>query len=233
MAIDNRSREELVAENRELRFRLEEAEETLQAIQSGAVDAIVVFAPEGEQIFTLKGADHSYRVLVETMTEGAATMATDGTILYCNRHLATMLHVPLEKLFGSTFSSYVLPADLPRLASCLGRCTDDLDKDEITLITDQGNRIPVLFSCCSVDLSGTRGVGVVLTDISAQKSMEEELRTLNEELEQRVTERTAELVTKNTELEKMNRIFVGRELRMAELKKQIKDLESHSRAVVD
>lgn len=233
MAADDRSREELVAENRELRFHLEEAEETLQAIRSGAVDAIVVSAPEGEQIFTLKGADHSYRVLVETMTEGAATMASDSVIRYCNRYLATMLQVPLERLIGSTFSSYVVPADLPRLTSCLGKCVNEFGREEITLITDQGNRIPVLFSCCSVDLSGTRGVGVVLTDISAQKNMEEELRALNEELERRVTERTAELVKKNADLEKLNRIFVGRELRMAELKKQIKEMESHARGEVD
>jgi len=54
---------------------------------------------------------------------------------------------------------------------------------------------------------------------------EKELRTLNEQLEQRVRERTAELAVKNAELEKMNKIFVGRELRMMELKERIRELE--------
>jgi C4-dicarboxylate-specific signal transduction histidine kinase len=62
-------------------------------------------------------------------------------------------------------------------------------------------------------------------DITERKMAEESLNRLNEELEQRVQERTAELAAKNAELERMNRIFVGRELRMIELKGQIRELE--------
>ena len=71
------------------------------AIGSGGVDALVVSRPEGERIFSLQGADHPYRVLVETMNEGAATLAPDGTIVYGNGCLARMLKVPLEKLIGT------------------------------------------------------------------------------------------------------------------------------------
>lgn len=39
----------------ELQKRLAEAEDTLNAIRSGAVDALVVRTPQGEQLFTLKG----------------------------------------------------------------------------------------------------------------------------------------------------------------------------------
>jgi uncharacterized protein involved in exopolysaccharide biosynthesis len=48
---------------------------------------------------------------------------------------------------------------------------------------------------------------------------------LTEELEQWVKERTQELGEKNAELERMNRLFVGREPRMVELKERIKELE--------
>jgi hypothetical protein len=51
----------------------------------------------------------------------------------------------------------------------------------------------------------------------------------NEELEQRVKERAAELEEKNAELYKMNRLFVGRELRMVELKERIRELEGQTR----
>ena len=101
MTTANRSREGLLAEIEELRFRLAEAEDTLRAIGSGEVDAFVVSGPDGEQVFTLKGAEQPYRVLVETMNEGAATLAADGTILYCNNRLAVMLQVPLENLMGT------------------------------------------------------------------------------------------------------------------------------------
>jgi GAF domain-containing protein len=45
-------------------------------------------------------------------------------------------------------------------------------------------------------------------------------------LEERVKERTAELGKKMAEIERLNRLFVGRELRIKELKEKIKELES-------
>lgn len=60
---------------------------------------------------------------------------------------------------------------------------------------------------------------------NTDKKREEELKRLNEELEQRVKQRTAELEEKNAELQRMNRLFLGRKLRMAELKERIRALE--------
>ena len=58
-----------------LRARLEESEELKRAIVEGDLDALVISGPEGELVFTLDSADHAYRVLVETMNEGTATLA--------------------------------------------------------------------------------------------------------------------------------------------------------------
>ena len=56
---------------RDLQARLEEAEETLRALRNGEVDAIIAEGPEGDRVYTLKGADEAYRVVVEEMGEGA------------------------------------------------------------------------------------------------------------------------------------------------------------------
>lgn len=68
------------------------------------------------------------------------------------------------------------------------------------------------------NIIGLRGTAQNVTE---KKLAQEKLQKLNEELEQRVQKRTAELAAKNEELERLNSLFVGRELRMAELKKKI------------
>src|SRR5689334_23428134 len=75
----------------EMQTRLIEAEDTLNAIRNGTVDALVVRTPRGEQLFTLKGADQTYRVLVEGMNEGALTVRR-GIISYCNNRFRSEEH---------------------------------------------------------------------------------------------------------------------------------------------
>ena len=65
----------------------------------------------------------------------------------------------------------------------------------------------------------------IFNDVTGRVQAEAELQQLNEELEQRVIERTAELKENNKDLERMVKAFTGREIRMAELKGIIKDLE--------
>ena len=55
--IEMRSRAQLLGEIEDLRTRLDEAEQTLQAIRSGEVDALLVEGPQGEQVFSLTGVE--------------------------------------------------------------------------------------------------------------------------------------------------------------------------------
>ena len=63
--------EQLTDEMADLRARLDEANETLSAIRTGEVDAVIVQGPKGDQLYTLKGADEPYRVLIEEMNAGS------------------------------------------------------------------------------------------------------------------------------------------------------------------
>jgi hypothetical protein len=94
---------ELEIENKNLRAELAETKENLRVIQSGEVDAFIISGAQGEQVFTLKGVEQPYRVFIEQMKEGAATLAVDNTIIYCNNVFAGMLKIPLEKRFNTYF----------------------------------------------------------------------------------------------------------------------------------
>ncbi len=70
----------------------------------------------------------------------------------------------------------------------------------------------------------------IISDISERKAVETRILRINEELEQKVQERTAELQKTIRQLEETNKIFIGRELRMIELKKRIEELEGRPAA---
>src|SRR3954463_12439245 len=110
MAYNNTSTSDspdIKSENLIARLRqLQEAQDTLDAIKSGEVDALVVSGSQGDQIFTLEGAEHPYRMFVEQMHEGAATLTAGGMVLYCNRRFAEMLRVPLETIIGTSIYQY-------------------------------------------------------------------------------------------------------------------------------
>jgi PAS domain S-box-containing protein len=173
MTTEKRSPQALISENELLRQRLEEAEDTLRAIGSGEVDAFVVSGPQGDQVYTLKGAEQPYRILVESMSEGAATLDRDGTILYCNGRLAELLQLPLEKLIGMRLGSFVDPAGLHLFSARLEHCSRDRASDEITLLTGAGDAVPVLISCCAYELSGGHGVSMLITDLRQKKRNDE------------------------------------------------------------
>ena len=177
MPTDNRSREELLAEIEALHFRLEEAEAVIQAIQGGEVDALVVSTNAGERVFTLKGADYPYRRLVESMSEGAAFLDSQGMIVYCNRQLSDLLEIPMEKLIGSLFIAYVAFPYKSLVEARIGKPIREGKQDEIILKSLSETSIPVLFSCSTVELAGNTGLGVVVTNITDRKLVETELKS--------------------------------------------------------
>ena len=101
----------------ELESQLGEAQETLDAIRSGEVDAVVVGDADQRRIFTLESADRPYRLLVEQMREGAVTLSLDGLVLYCNQAFADLVQVPASRVVGSRFDRFV--ADAPALLAAL------------------------------------------------------------------------------------------------------------------
>ncbi len=198
----SKTKQQLLLEIEDLRARLGEAEETLRAIRSGKVDALVVSGPQGDQIYTLQDADRIYRILMETMEEGTATLAKDGTILYCNRRLAAMLKMPLEKVIGSSIENYLSSEDWQALQRPVKDGKSSTHRGEFRLQIAGGDRMPVLFSSASLEIGNEPGICLTAADLTVQMRAEEEIRKAHDELEIRVQERTAELERTNKSLRK-------------------------------
>ncbi len=172
MAETSNAKKKWMVEIQRLRTRLAEVEESLGAIQRGEVDALVVSGPDGEQIYTLQGAEHPYRVMVEAINEGAATLLLDGTILYSNRQFAKMLGQPLEKLIGKSFGDFFPPEIRPAIRGILSRAENGGTRCEVELPQPGGVVLPAQLSINPFNNSGTDAFCVVATDLSQQKRAE-------------------------------------------------------------
>jgi signal transduction histidine kinase len=163
----------------ELEARLEEAEGTIKAIRSGEVDALVVKGPNGNQLFTLRGADEPYRIFVEQMGEGAITLDAAYTILFSNRAFAEIVDEPLEHIVGRSFAEFAPdllrgPTGEPAPPSFVG---------VETMLRAGDHVIPVICSSRPIILDGPVAYAVTITDLTKQKENELNLRRATAELE--------------------------------------------------
>jgi PAS domain S-box-containing protein len=194
------TKEQLLVENEDLRRRLEEAEETLRAIHEGEVDALVLSKPHGEVVFTLKGAEHPYRVFVEAMNEGAVTLDPEGTILYCNNHFAEMLEIPADRVIGSSIHQFIPSTDRSGFESAFQEAKQQDTTADISLKREDEELIPVHLSFNMLRGQEMPVLCMVAMDLTEHKRLEETLRQFNALLEKRIEDRTAELVKANETL---------------------------------
>jgi PAS domain S-box-containing protein len=157
-----------------LRAKLREAEETLDAIRYGKVDAVLVNEAGSNKIFTLVNADRPYRFLIEQMKEGAVTLSEEGVILYANSRLGEILGSSLEKIIGSNIKRFFSEEDIKRFDHLLLAVGSESTRAEFIVRQAQGSNVPVYISIADI-VSGestARLIGAVVTDLSKQHEME-------------------------------------------------------------
>ncbi len=159
----------------ELQRRLEEAEQTIAAIREGEVDALVVSGKGENRVYTLEGADHPYRTIVETMNAGAVTINDRGLILYSNDAFSTMTGIPLNLILGSSFADFVAPEYLPLFLEFAEKTHEAKATAELAVLSPKG-QVFVRLAGSSQMVYGAKRSCVVITDISDLKSAEESLR---------------------------------------------------------
>jgi len=158
----------LLQEIKQLRRELAEANSTLNAIKHGEVDALLISNNLGDQVFVLKGADHIYRVIVEEMQEGYATIASDGTILFCNKNFADIIKTPLERIIGLSIYGLLKPLDEEAFACFLSSRKESF-KAECSFKTGDRLYAPVIISASNITIEGDTITCLVITDLTEQR----------------------------------------------------------------
>ncbi|MGE0527790.1 MAG: ATP-binding protein [Bdellovibrionales bacterium] len=173
------NQEELLGEIERLRNRLGFVEETLRAIHSDEVDAIIMQSPQGERVFAFEEAERPYRVLIEEMSEGAVCLNPDRAILYCNRFFEKLVGTETETLLGRKFIEFIAPEDL-----LLWKRFEDPELPRaatLRLVNSLGEAIPCRISLHRLQLQGTIDIGLIVTDLRERLVTEELLKQKIEE----------------------------------------------------
>ena len=175
-------RNQIPDETVELKSRLEETEETLRAIRQYMVDAFVVTRSGGIEVVTLGNAEFPYRMMVESMNEGAVTLIPDGTIFYCNGRFGEMVGTDCEKLIGVRFQDLIRPEEQSAFDAIFTKAGRHGSRGEFCLQPSNGECIPVQLSIYELEGDTTGGISIIATDITERVQAEEKIRSLTSQL---------------------------------------------------
>jgi PAS domain S-box-containing protein len=157
------------------------------------------------------------RSLIEASRDPLVTISAEGKITDLNEATVRVTGVPREELVGTDFPDYFTEPDLAREGYLQVFARGFVTDYPLTIRHTRGDLTNVLCNASVYkDADGqVLGVFAAARDVTAQKRAEREV----------ATQRAREL-DRLAELERFQKLTVGRELRMIELKKEIKDLQA-------
>jgi signal transduction histidine kinase len=190
--MDTATAEDLVSKIEELKLQLSEAQEAIDAIKNGSVDAFAIRKDGKPEVFTLQSLDFAYRVLIEKFSEGALNLTLNGLIIYSNSYFSKLINVPNQKVTGTYILDYISGESRQHFQEHFDLALQGCSKTEITLCVGNTN-IPVYVSLTNLQPQ-LAAVGMIVTDLSEKKQNEQLIKTHTETLRK-----------KNVELEYLNK----------------------------
>ncbi len=166
-----------------------------------------------------KQASQYARSLIESSLDPLVTISPDGKITDVNEATIRVTGVPREQLIGADFSNYFTEPEKAREGYQQVFAKGFVTDYPLTIRHKDGRLTDVLYNASVYkDTRGSvLGVFAAARDVTARKRIEEELA----EQRRRELDRLAEL-------EKFQKLTVGRELKMVELKKEIEELRKNN-----
>ncbi len=164
--------------------QVRESEQIVLAIRHGKIDALVMTGSDGEQVVTLQGSDQPYRVVLEAINDGAATLDQSGTVLYANSRFAEILRVPEGSLIGTTLQNYLSPSTFEKLQRLIAQGLTTDARGEITLESSEGRPRLVRLALKPMRNTEQTNICLVATELTELVEANEALRSNEESLRQ-------------------------------------------------
>ena len=148
---------------------------------------------------SLRASEARYRLLIEEAPLGIVTFNDEALIEQVNPAACAMSGYQADELIGMHPLPLIDPKEHAQVEGAIAPLeAGETMRMEQLLIRKDGSRLPVMGS--SRQMPDGR-YQYIFQDISERRQAEEAVRTLNEQLDKRVRERTAELEAANKELE--------------------------------
>jgi PAS domain S-box-containing protein len=198
------------------------------AIYGDAHDGGMTRAGGGAHLLTTTNGHDPFRVMVETMTEGAVMLSREGMVLYCNPAFANLIRRPLCDLIGMRFAPWVADECGETYAALLADRVAPWRSD-LRLRRADGVRVPVQIAASPLDLPGVPGalsmVILNMTEHQRRLALEVEQQTARAR-EETLQERQQELERLNSKLAKANRRMITLYAALREKARQLKSADA-------
>jgi PAS domain S-box-containing protein len=167
--------------------------------------------------------------IVESTDDAVIGKTLDGEIVSWNHGAEQIYGYAAAEIIGKSVLVLVPTERREELEAIMARLRngEKIQHLETVRLHKDGRPINVALTISPIKAAygGIVGASTIARDVTEHKRAEEEMARLHASLEQRVKDRTAELERKNLELERLNKLFIGRELRMVQLKDRMAALE--------
>jgi PAS domain S-box-containing protein len=179
----------LTLERDELLKKYSEANDIVEAIKKGKIDAILVADEQKTKILTEKKSDFSYRRFIENMSEGVVTLNTSGVILFSNMSFAKIVNLPLEKVLGTNFDSYIPVEYKKTFNQFIKGDSEQNSQIEIAFLVPGRIGVYLVLSLNKLQFIDAVVLNIVCTDVTEQRLAKGKLNLLNDNLKKAIESR--------------------------------------------